>query len=93
MYPDQHIHDISFDPRNGRYYACGFNASAYYSEDGAKTWTRIRGYNFKWGRKVAPDPRNQHMIFVTTFGGGVWYGPAKGDPEATEDVLTPFVRR
>ena len=92
-YPDQHIHDISFDPRNGRYYACGFNASAYYSEDGAKTWTRIRGYNFKWGRKVVPDPRDQQMIFVTTFGGGVWYGPANGDPEATEDLLTPFVRR
>jgi len=33
------------------------------------------------------------MIFVTTFGGGVWHGPAKGDPEATEDVLTHFERR
>ena len=93
MEKDQHIYALSFDPRNSRYYACGFNASAYYSDDGAKTWTRIRGYNFKWGHRVTPDPRDPEMIFVTTFGGGVWHGPAKGDPEATEDVLTHFERR
>ena len=93
MDKDQHIYAVSFDPRTNRYYACGFNASAYYSEDGAKTWTRIRGYNFKWGHRVDPDPRDPEMIFVLTFGGGVWYGPAKGDPEATEDILTHFDRR
>jgi len=93
MDKDQHIYAVSFDPRNGRYYACGFNASAYYSEDGAKTWTRIRGYNFKWGHRVTPDPRDPNMIFVLTFGGGVWHGPATGDPEATEDVLDIFETR
>ena len=90
---DQHIHDITFDPRNGRHYACGFNASAYYSEDGAITWNRIRGFNFKWGKRVEPDPRDPDMIFVITFGGGVWYGASTGDPESTEDILTIFDRR
>ena len=93
MDKDQHIYAVSFDPRKGRYYACGFNASAYYSEDGAKTWTRIRGYNFKWGHRVVPDPRDPNMIFVCTFGGGVWHGPATGDPESTEDVLDLFETR
>ena len=93
MFPDQHIYAITFDPRNSRYYACGFNASAYYSEDGAESWTRIKGYNFKWGFRVTPDPRNPDMIFVLTFGGGLWYGPANGDPEATEDVLTYLERK
>ena len=93
MAKDQHIHDVTYDPRNGRYYACGFNASAYYSDDNAKTWTRIRGYNFKWGRRAEPDPRDPNKIFVLTFGGGVWHGPATGDPEATEDILTLFERR
>jgi len=93
MDKDQHIYAVSFDPRNGRYYACGFNASAYYSEDGAKTWTRIRGYNFKWGHRVTPDPRDPNLIFISTFGGGVWHGPAKGDPEATEDLLDRFETR
>jgi photosystem II stability/assembly factor-like uncharacterized protein len=87
---DQHIHDISFDPRSGRYYACGFNASAYYSEDGAETWKRIGGFNFKWGKRVEPDPKDPEKIYVITFGGGTWHGPAKGDGQAMEDMIIPF---
>ncbi|WP_455638149.1 hypothetical protein [Parabacteroides sp.] len=89
---DQHIHDLSFDPRNNRYYACGFNASAYYSEDGAKTWTRIQGFNFKWGKRVEPDPKDPEKIYIITFGGGTWHGPAKGDKNSIEDIITPLKR-
>ncbi len=88
---DQHIHDVTVDERNGVYYACGFESNAWRSEDRGETWARIRGYNFKWGRKVVPDPGNQDMVFVTTFGGSVWYGPAKGDPDAPEDIISPEV--
>jgi photosystem II stability/assembly factor-like uncharacterized protein len=86
---DQHIHDITFDPRNNTFYACGFESSAYRSEDKGETWTRIKGFNFKWGKRVDPDPRDPEKIFVITFGGGAWYGPAKGDPSAVEDIITP----
>lgn len=89
---DQHIHDLTFDPRNGVYYACGHEGSAWRSTDGGKMWTRIGGYNFKWGRKVVPDPNNPEFIYVTTFGGSVWYGPAAGDPDAVEDVTTKSLR-
>ena len=86
---DQHIHDITYDPRNRTFYACGFESSAYRSEDQGETWKRIKGYNFKWGKRVDLDPRDPEKIFVVTFGGGVWYGPAKGDPKAVEDIITP----
>jgi photosystem II stability/assembly factor-like uncharacterized protein len=89
---DQHIHDITYDDRVKTYYACGFNASAYRSEDGGNSWKRIKGYNFKWGKRVDPDPRDPSMIFVTTFGGGTWYGPAKGDEQAVEDIVGPALR-
>ena len=85
---DQHIHDITYDPRTEIFYACGFNGSAYRSEDKGETWNRIKGYNFKWGKRVDPDPTDPGKIFVITFGGGVWYGPAKGDPNAIEDIAT-----
>jgi photosystem II stability/assembly factor-like uncharacterized protein len=88
---DQHIHDITYDPRVKTYYACGFNGSAYRSEDFGKTWKRIKGYNFKWGKRVDLDERDPSKIFVITFGGGVWYGPAKGDEEAAEDIKTPVL--
>jgi photosystem II stability/assembly factor-like uncharacterized protein len=88
---DQHIHDITYDPRTKTYYACGFNGGAYRSADFAKSWKRIKGYNFKWGKRVDFDPRDPSKIFVITFGGGVWYGPAKGDEHAREDIVTPVV--
>ena len=40
---------------------------------------------------MVPDPYNPGMIYVATFGGSVWYGPAAGDPKALEDIVTPEV--
>jgi len=88
---DQHIHDITMDSRNGIYYACGFNASAYMSEDKGASWERIKGYNFKWGKRVEPDLRDPEKIYIITFGGGVWHGPAAGDHKAQEDIVTPVL--
>lgn len=73
---DQHIHDITYDPRIKTYYACGFNNAAYRSQDGGETWQRIKGYDFKWGKRVDLDPRDPTKIFIITFGGGVWQGAA-----------------
>jgi photosystem II stability/assembly factor-like uncharacterized protein len=89
---DQHVYDVTVDPRNPRIaYACGFESSAWRSEDRGLTWRRIRGYNFKWGHRVFPDPADPNRIYVTTYGGSVWHGPAKGDPAAVEDIVTPEV--
>jgi len=38
---------------------------------------------------VIVDPANASMIYIATYGGSVWHGPAAGDPAATEDILTP----
>ena len=34
-----------------------------------------------------PDARHALMIYITTFGRSVWWGPAAGDPKAPEDVI------
>ena len=88
---DQHIYDITYDARNNIYYACGFEGSAYRSDDRGETWTRIKGFNFKWGKRVDPDPRDPKKIFIVTFGGGIWHGPASGDEDAREDIVTPVL--
>ena len=87
--PDyQHVYDVTIDPRDDTVlYASGFDQSAFRSSDRGLTWTRIRGFNFKWGHRVLPDPRDPGKIYVTTYGGGVWHGPAVGDPDAAEDVV------
>lgn len=86
---DQNIHDLSIDEKNDVFYACGFNSSAYRSEDRGSTWKRIKGYNFKWGKRVQPDPMDDEKVYIITFGGGIWHGPAKGDKNASEDIVTP----
>jgi photosystem II stability/assembly factor-like uncharacterized protein len=84
---DQHIGDITIDPRNPRIvYATGFEGNVWRSADRGASWQRIRGFNFKWGQRVIPDPVDASKIYVMTYGGSVWHGPAKGDPAATEDV-------
>jgi photosystem II stability/assembly factor-like uncharacterized protein len=86
----QHVYDVTVDAKSpDTLYICGFDAGAYRSTDAGAHWTRVRGYNFKWGHRVIVDPRDEAKIFITTFGGSVWYGPAAGDPAATEDILTP----
>ena len=85
---DQHIYDITIDPGDPHLlYAAGFESSAWRSTDRGLTWKRIRGFNFKWGHRVIPDPTDPSRIFVTTFGGSVFHGPAAGDPKAVEDIV------
>jgi photosystem II stability/assembly factor-like uncharacterized protein len=90
---DQHVYDVTVDTRNASVlYACGFESSAWRSTDRGESWHRIRGYNFKWGHRVIPDPVNPDRIYVATYGGSIWQGPAAGDPNAREDIATPQLR-
>lgn len=74
---DQHIYDVTVDPlAAGRLYAAGFESAAWRSEDWGRTWRKIAGYDFKWGHRVVVDQANPGMIWITTFGGSVWYGPS-----------------
>jgi photosystem II stability/assembly factor-like uncharacterized protein len=86
----QHVYDVTLDGRNPDIvYNCGFENGAWRSLDRGKTWLRIRGFNFKWGHRVVPDPVDPARVYITTFGGSVWHGPAAGDPHAAEDIVTP----
>jgi photosystem II stability/assembly factor-like uncharacterized protein len=74
---DQHIYDVTIDPRKpGILYASGFEANVWRSADRGLTWNRVPGFDFKWGHRVIPDPVDPSKIWVTTFGGSVWVGPA-----------------
>jgi photosystem II stability/assembly factor-like uncharacterized protein len=86
----QHVYDVTIDPKSpATLYICGFDAAAYRSTDGGLHWTRIAGYNFKWGHRVVMDPNDALMIYITTYGGSVWHGPVAGDPVAKEEIATP----
>jgi photosystem II stability/assembly factor-like uncharacterized protein len=63
-----------------------FQNAAYRSDDRGETWKRLEGYRFKWGQKAVPDIHHPGMLFLTTYGGSVFYGPAEGIPGAFEDI-------
>ncbi|HEU4635001.1 MAG TPA: hypothetical protein VFS41_02405 [Edaphobacter sp.] len=87
---DRHIYDVTIDPRNSRIlYATGFESSAWISRDRGEHWTRIPAFNFKWGQRVQADPEDSRMVYVSTFGGGVWHIPLKGS--AARDITTPVM--
>jgi photosystem II stability/assembly factor-like uncharacterized protein len=85
---DQHIGDITLDPREpAAVYATGFEGNAWRSLDHGETWQRIRGFNFRWGQRIIPDPEDRGRIYINTYGGGVWHGPAAGDRKSIEDIV------
>ena len=63
-----------------------FQNAAYRSDNYGESWKRIEGYRFKWGQKAIPDINNPGMLYLTTYGGSVFYGPDKGVPHAFEDI-------
>ena len=86
----QHVYDVTVDRRNPQViYACGFDAAAWRSSDAGVTWTRMRGYTFKWGHRVVMDPVDPTQIYITTYGGSVWHGPAAPGPGVPEDIPNP----
>jgi photosystem II stability/assembly factor-like uncharacterized protein len=84
---DVYAYSITVDPKNPSIlYLVTFNSAAYRSEDKGETWARLNGFTFKWGHRAIPDPWKNDMLYITTFGSSVWYGPALGDDEAFEDI-------
>ena len=80
---NQYVYDVTVDPYHpGRLYCNTFNQAAYRSDDGGKTWKKIRGYDFHWGQRIVVDQHDPEQVYITTFGSSVWHGiPVTVDPE------------
>src|SRR6202167_3013936 len=89
---DRHIYDVTVDPQDSNVlYAAGFESSAWRSADRGLHWSRIPGFNFKWGQRVIPDPLHRDEVYITTFGGRVVRGAIHGQPRP-EDIATPALQ-
>jgi photosystem II stability/assembly factor-like uncharacterized protein len=81
------VNSAGMDPADPKIiYINTFQNASYRTADAGKSWTRIEGYRFKWGQRAVPDINNPGMLFLSTYGGSVFYGPAKGVPGAGDDI-------
>ncbi len=82
------VNSAGIDPENQNIiYINTFQNAAYRSDDAGASWQRIEGYRFKWGQRAIPDIHHPGMLYLTTYGGSVFYGPAKGIPGASDDIV------
>jgi len=78
---------ITVDPDNpAAIYFVTIEFAAYRSLNYGETWERIRGYHFFHGKNPILDPYNKDMMYITTFGGSVFYGPRAGGTERYDDI-------
>jgi len=74
-----HVYGVAVDRANpATVFLTNFEGSIYRSDDFGMHWKRLGGYDFKWAKQPILDPYNAGMLYVTTFGSSVWYGPAQG---------------
>ncbi len=88
-----HIYAAAFDSHDHSIIYLGtFDNSIWRSDDRGETWQTVPGFNFKWGYRPCPDPYNPGMLYMTTFGGGVYYGPAAGAAPSPDIVNSDFFK-
>jgi len=54
----------------------GLAAPLWISEDRGESWTAFEDYPFCSAHRVHFDPADPTVIYVTSYGGGIWRGPA-----------------
>ena len=88
--PRVRVNSANLDPKHpGEIFINTFQNAAYYSRDYGESWKRIKGYRFKWGQRVIPDIYHPGMLYLTTYGGSVFYGPAEGTEDAADIANMP----
>jgi photosystem II stability/assembly factor-like uncharacterized protein len=53
------------------------NPGLWLSKDAGKTWKPLDGLPFRNALRVTFDPKDDSIIYVSTFGASVWRGPAE----------------
>jgi photosystem II stability/assembly factor-like uncharacterized protein len=72
-----HAMMVTVDPAHPEVVYLGTHTHGlWYSADAGKTWKQFEWIPFAMANRVQFDPDDHGLIYVTTFGGGVWRGRA-----------------
>ena len=78
---------VSVSPHNpDRVYLSTITSGLWLSQDAGKTWSPVDWVAFPAVTRICFPPVDIRTIYVSTFGGGVWKGPAAvGEPAGAEE--------
>lgn len=65
---------VKLHPQNPDIVYLGSSHGLWVSTDAGDSWNWFNGIPFKSAQNVAFDPKNPKIMYVNTFGGGVWRG-------------------
>jgi photosystem II stability/assembly factor-like uncharacterized protein len=72
-----HAFSVTVDKtRPDRVFLGAVTHGVFVSQDAGESWTELTGIPFQACQRVMVDPTDAGTIWVTSFGGGVWKGPA-----------------
>jgi photosystem II stability/assembly factor-like uncharacterized protein len=75
--PDIHVYHLLVHPKKpGHLLITTNNGILFRTGDHGKSWRKVKGFYFRLIHRAFSDPHNPDMVYVTTFGGGLYYGPA-----------------
>ncbi|MBN1808882.1 MAG: hypothetical protein JW909_07410 [Planctomycetes bacterium] len=67
---------VTMDPEDSETVYLGTDSQGLWvTHDAGTTWKQVEGLPFGNCHRVEFDPDNHDIVYVTTFGGGVWKGP------------------
>jgi photosystem II stability/assembly factor-like uncharacterized protein len=79
LHPYIHAFFVTVHPKKpSTIYFSALTHGLFISEDSGATWREVRGIPFAGVNRVTIDPVDGETIWLTTEGGGVWKGPARG---------------
>ena len=73
------------------FYATGFESSVWKSVDRGESWTRLKGFNFKWGRRNCRPERIPRRSTSARMAEPFGMGPRTAIQYAIEDIVTPVM--
>ena len=69
-----------------RLYLAGTGEGILISEDNGATWNVFENFPFANPTRVTEDPVNPNVLWVNTFGGGVWKGELQNQTAVNENI-------
>ncbi|MFC2130563.1 T9SS type A sorting domain-containing protein [Bacteroidota bacterium] len=70
----------------GRIYLADIGRGLLVSDDNGSSWQEVENFPFSHPTRITEDPADSNLIWINTYGGGVWKGELIDNTTGIEDI-------